>query len=134
MTTPKVSSKINKLYRDTQTITVSDVSLKFLTPGMSQQGLLIEFITGAFAEDNLNNLAKEDFFVECLKKLLEVNESSEEQKTKYVLNLLLWDSNTKHLFRLIKECFPEIENPQLLKLEVLAELLNILLAQYGGGE
>lgn len=132
MTTPKTSSKTNKLYRDTQTITVQDVSLKFIAPGISQQGLLIEFITSAFASNNVKALPKEEFFVDCLQKLLEINESNQDDKTKYVLDLLLWESNTKYLFRLIKECFPEIENPQLLKLDVLAELLNLLLAAYGG--
>ncbi len=124
--------KINSLYRDSQSITVNDVTLKFVSPGISQQGLLIEFITSAFEKENTTGIPKEEFFVECLKKLLEVNEAGEDDKTKYVLDLLLWEENTKYLFRLLKECFPEIEHPQLLKLEVMAELLNILLAQYAG--
>lgn len=126
------TNKIAALYREEKIVNILGVDLKYICPGMPQQGLLVEFITSVFEKDDDGSLSKEDFFIKCIKKIVKISESdNEKEHANYVMDLLFWKKSNVYLFELIEQCFPEIKTPHSLKLEALAEILKTLFSEFG---
>lgn len=119
-----VTKKLD-LYNTTETITLPNTKLevKYINPSTIQVSTFQTFIINGFSKLRLTpNEISSLSFVQLRDKALEVfNSLTEEDRMTMVAEMLVLEVDT--MLEIIKDCFPEVTNPRLLKDSILFDMV-----------
>lgn len=121
------------LYRDPVKLTIAGLSLDYIEPSLQQIGTIMEYLSLAI-EDTLENkpAKKDDLILMCIEKLALLNDANTDpvEKQALVARLFITDKANVYMYKLIKECFPEVDYPERLKVDILTELVNAIFLSF----
>lgn len=124
---------ISGLFRPKQVSIVLDRKLEFYKPGMPQLCLMIAFITEGVKDliatpDVLRTMSDSTIFTLCINRLVLAEKSPEKPESKSTMGSLYANTTgLRYLFQCIRECYPAIQNPELLTDIALVMISAILM-------
>ena len=119
---------VNNFYNTQETITLptTQLEVKYIKPTIVQISMFQDFIVNSYKKLKLSYTEENNLtYIEIRDKAInELTSLSDEDKIKFLGELLVLEVHS--ILEIIKDCFPEVTTPRILKQEVLLDIVLTL--------